>query len=319
MPWLIGLDEAGYGPNLGPLLQTAVTVHVPEREPSLWERLSGVIRRADDENDGRVLIDDSKRVHDGPHGFRKLEASVLSLLVSSRESLCRRWEEFLHGILIGTSRDDLAAEEWFNPDETLPLSCAEDELTTLAEQLRAAKTLQNVKLGPIFSLMVPAPRFNALLDQHQLKSVILAEGVIAFCTQARQLPGDDPLIFAVDKLGGRHFYTGLLQAAFPDGWVRTLREGPSECHYQILGLEREIHLYFQPRADSAHMTVAIASMVSKYLREVCMLQFNRWWAQRIPGIKPTAGYPTDATRFMAVIRPKLKEFGLEESRIWRRK
>ena len=65
------------------------------------------------------------------------------------------------------------------------------------------------------------------------------------------------------------------------------------------------------------MTVAVASMVSKYVREVCMVQFNRWWAQRVPGIKPTAGYPVDAGRFMEAIRAKLKELGMEEAKVWR--
>src|SRR5437016_4219233 len=30
MPWLIGMDEAGYGPNLGPFVMSAVACKVPE-------------------------------------------------------------------------------------------------------------------------------------------------------------------------------------------------------------------------------------------------------------------------------------------------
>jgi ribonuclease HII len=91
------------------------------------------------------------------------------------------------------------------------------------------------------------------------------------------------------------------------------------CRYRITHLEREISISFQPRADGTHMTVALASMVSKYIREVCMKQFNRYWLQKKPGLAPTAGYPVDAARFYRSILPLIKEMNLDESAIWRRK
>ena len=30
MPWVVGIDEAGYGPNLGPLVQSAVALRLPD-------------------------------------------------------------------------------------------------------------------------------------------------------------------------------------------------------------------------------------------------------------------------------------------------
>ena len=64
---------------------------------------------------------------------------------------------------------------------------------------------------------------------------------------------------------------------------------------------------------------ALASMLAKYLREVFMRQFNRYWLSHVPGIKPTAGYPGDAARFYKGIKPMMERMGVKDSSVWRRK
>jgi len=58
-------------------------------------------------------------------------------------------------------------------------------------------------------------------------------------------------------------------------------------------------------------------MVSKYLREVFMMLWNQYWQIKIPGIKPTKGYPLDAKRFKADIAKVQKELGIDDHSIWR--
>jgi ribonuclease HII len=96
-------------------------------------------------------------------------------------------------------------------------------------------------------------------------------------------------------------------------------EGMNRSVYSVLGLSRPVRLIFQPRADSAHFCVALASMCSKYLREVLMLEFNRFWQTHLPGLKPTAGYPGDSARFFEEIRPAAQRLGIAEEVLWRRK
>jgi ribonuclease HIII len=178
---------------------------------------------------------------------------------------------------------------------------------------------QGLRFGPIRGVVTPTPRFNALLEKHRNKSLVLATGVISLLREGRLLPGDEPLVFLIDKLGGRNYYAAMIAEAFPDGWVVAEREGPEICSYRIIGTDRPIRLVFQPRADGTHLACAIASMMSKYLREVFMKQFNTYWEGHVPGIKHTAGYPADAGRFMKQIRAKVKSLGFEEDAIWRKK
>lgn len=319
MPWRVGLDEAGYGPNLGPLVLASSACHVPDgAHKCLWKILSAAVRKAEHSDDGRLLIDDSKKVNDGKSGLSRLEAGVLAVMALRREQLATTLE-YLTEVALGDSVDDLHGEPWFEAAFPLPAVHCPDGLRSIASTMADASATANVQWGPIRSVVIPAPKFNRLLDEWKLKSGVLATGVIALLRATLELPGNETIHIAVDKLGGRNYYAPLLHEAFPDGWVRVIRESAALCEYAIDNLDREVHIRFEPRADGTHLNVALASMAAKYLREVCMLQFNRYWSTKVADLRPTAGYPTDASRFFADIQPCLVADGTEERMVWRAK
>jgi len=296
---------------------SSTACHVPtDAPPCLWKMLRKAVRKTHHVDDGRLTIDDSKKVNDGPTGLTKLEAGVLAALSLSR-GRPGTVREYLAVVALGSSVDDLACEPWFEPEDLLPTANPPDGLAAIVATLAKVSALAGLTWGPIHSVVIPAPKFNRLLDEWRLKSGVLASGVIALLNRTLNLPGNDAVFVTVDKLGGRHFYAPLLNEAFPGGWVRVMREGPDECEYAIDGLAREVHLRFEPRADGNHLNVALASMAAKYLREVCMMQFNRHWVMKIPGLKPTAGYPSDAGRFFEEIRGVLATDGIDERTVWR--
>ncbi len=83
--------------------------------------------------------------------------------------------------------------------------------------------------------------------------------------------------------------------------------------------DRPVTLLVQAKADAQFLPVAVASMLAKYLREICMEQFNQFWKHQLPELEPTAGYPVDAARFWEEIAAKAEELGIEKRKIWRSK
>jgi hypothetical protein len=320
MPWVVGIDEAGYGPNLGPLVQAAVALHLPDGDVAGWETLKPVVRRCCDKADGRLLIDDSKKVYTR-HGLAGLERGV-SLLgpISMNVAELVRKTTSVAGL------GELATEHWFQGDEPLPLTRSREEWWAEYEGFGFGPAADGTRIYvSMEARIVPAARFNRIVDECESKATVLARGVVELMAEAtRDLglvvePKPGSLAFLCDKMGGRNFYAGMLQEAFPTGWVVPEKESAAESRYRIDLLDRPVTVVFRPRADGDSVAVALASMLCKYLREVCMRQFNRFWATHVPGIAPTAGYPGDAKRFFDHIKPAMAKLGLTDDQVWRKK
>jgi hypothetical protein len=321
MPWVVGIDEAGYGPNLGPLVQAAVALYLPDHDPAGWDTLKPVVRRSHEPDDGRLLIDDSKKVYTRG-GLAALERGVLPVLACIPQSLAG----FLDHTIPRDVADELRQEPWFDPTHPLPVLMEPGELEASAATWFGSMDLLRSNTWCGQAMFTPATRFNRIVDAAGSKAAALAHGLVSlmpFHLSAGRCGvlcyPDDPVVFVCDKLGGRNCYAAIVQQAFPDGWAMIERESAAESRYRVEGLDRPVSVSFRPRADGDSVAVALASMLCKYLREVCMLQFNRFWAQHVPGLAPTAGYPGDAKRYYDAIRPAMEKLGLAPDQVWRKR
>ncbi|QEL19646.1 hypothetical protein [Limnoglobus roseus] len=328
MPWVVGIDEAGYGPNLGPLVQAAVALRLPENDPAGWDTLRPWVRRCHERDDGRLLIDDSKKVYAGAKGFQRLACAARCGLLVIPEALPKNpdWSNTIWNLFALSSEETLAglrAECWLNKNELIspePVGY-EDQFGRHAAMMSHLGGISMTR-----TMLVAAPRFNRRIDETGSKATLLADGLIEVLREVPHLGrvagidySAEPVLVVCDKQGGRNFYGPLLQEAFPDGWIVPEREGAAESRYRVAGLGREVAVVFRPKADGDSVCVALASMVCKYLREVCMMQFNAFWQKHVPGLKPTAGYPVDAKRFYAEIQPAMVKLGLQPDAVWRKK
>ncbi len=320
MAWVVGIDEAGYGPNLGPFVMTAAALRLPDDSAGLdlWQRLAAAVRRDTDPDDGRLLIADSKIVYSPARGLRPLETAVLAAHRPDPGDGCLLLERYIEG-LCPSSHPALRRECWYSGATPLPVETeaghSDEARARFADACRGA----GVTCGLVRGVVVCPEQFNALTEAAGSKGAVLRHGLAELVRACWALAGDEPLTFFIDKHGGRNTYAAMLQDAVPEGFVLAHQEGPARSVYSVAGLKREVRWTFQPRADAEHFSVALASMVSKYVREVLMGEFNRFWQGQVPGLKPTAGYPGDAKRYYDAIRPAAERLGIPEVVLWRRK
>ncbi len=315
---LIGADEAGYGPNLGPLVITATHWTLPEtfssdEECDLWSLLAPAVSQTLP-RDGRLHVADSKQVYQPGRGLAVLERPVLALLGLLGE--IPRTSSDLRGQL--TAWRDPAAEEFEAPwyrDEEIPLPVAATWEAVEEGRDRLQQTLHSagVALTEVRSDVVSEPRFNRLTDAAGSKGAVLTRATLALVGSLWGT-GDEAALVVCDKHGGRNGYAAALAEACDEAFIQTRCESRSQSAYAVGTSE----FRFETGAER-HLPVAVASMVSKYVREVSMDAFNAWWSRHRPGLRPTKGYPQDAARFRRDIAEIQGPLGVFDDLLWRRR
>lgn len=308
---LIGMDEAGYGPNLGPLVVGTTVWNVPDapKETDLWSALgSAVTENAPKDGDARLHVADSKDVYTPSRGIVALETTVLSAL----RTIGLRPQSFseLHRELIGGTPE---SEPWFeSSDVRLPLEADETEIQRSAELLQQSFDNSGVRLTTVRCDVVLTKRFNHLVRDADSKGIALSRTSVRLLRSVWDPDETDRALVIADKHGGRNRYDELLEEAVDDRMIFRVQESRERSVYRVNRSE----IVFRTRAEQ-HLQVALASMVAKYVREVSMELFNQYWCDHIPGLKPTRGYPVDATRFRDEIAKTAAALGLPEDAWWR--
>lgn len=312
MTHIIGIDEAGYGPLLGPLVVSAVVLEVRRdiRSEALREALGDAVTRSGKASADAVMIDDSKKVYGGCRGrsrLARLERGVLTALAAAGHRPSSLTE------LLATVAPRVAGETaglpWYaNGPLTLPLAARTEEIDRGARRLARGLHRAGVESFHMCAEIVLEPRFNARVAELDNKAAVLFEACIEVLRRAAPSDGEGSAV--LDRHGGRSRYLALLHESFPTAWVWVVGESERLSVYRIEEEAMGLEVCFEVEAERRHIAVALASMVSKYLRELFMEQLNRYWTARCPGLAPTSGYWTDGTRFLAEVVPFLEDGGL---------
>jgi hypothetical protein len=317
MRW-VGIDEAGYGPNLGPLVMTAVVAESPDdRPPDLWNDHAARIDRAGGDAD-RLWVDDSKVLYRAGQGRDRLEAACLAAVFAAGRTVPTTLGGLL-GALDAGNLDEAELTLWLDAgDPQFPSEATRARF----EQARGGRAFDGVhwRIKAVRTIVVGPERFNAGLAKCGSKARVHFAAFARLLEPLWELARDGVVTrVRGDKHGSRHFYYEPLLEVFADAWIDRGVEGPELSRYTVRASSRSLELSLEPRADSADGLVALASVVSKTVRELWMDAFNAHWCGRIPDLRPTAGYPTDAARFRMAIEPLCAERGLDPRLWWRLK
>jgi len=308
---LVGIDEAGYGPILGPLVVSAAAFDVPASaaESCLWEMLKASVSSTRSTRRSKIPILDSKKLFCRSNGLTKLERSVLAVMTA-----WRGMPPSLHGLSRLVCPDllvKMGEYPWYrDADPQLPREAEAGGVRLAGSLLRRDLDAHSIGCAGLWSEVLPERHYNRLVNSTQNKAVVLSGLTLRLMQRVADAHPDRELRFSIDKQGAREAYGPLLLRAFEDRRLRVLEEGPEYSAYQLTGGRGCWRVSFSQGGESRHLLVALASLISKYIRELLMECFNTYWSSHVPELKPTAGYYQDGLRFLKDIESHRRRLGI---------
>lgn len=320
---VIGVDEAGYGPSMGPLVIGGTAWRVPSHvlATEMGSLLEPEILPSPYKPDrSHVPIGDSKKIYRESHAWDGLTLGAEFLCSERFQNKIDDWEALML---------QLAPDDWLRIKQ-VPwyASKVSNDLYHVFRMAYLASTNASSKLRTCcFELIgiklriLDEPEFNRQVDATGNKSHILSEHSLNLVRDlANKLanPGESIEVYC-DKHGGRNRYQSVLMHCFDQVWFSSTAEGREKSCYSCNWNDHPLQIQFQVGGDSIFPTAA-ASMVAKWAREQLMKRLNTFWSEKVgTALVPTAGYYVDALRFANDIQTIASQLQLPRESWWRKK
>lgn len=351
MPLLYaGIDEAGYGPLLGPLCVGCAGFVLPDAPgegasapaapgtdapPCLWKALSAAVCRATNDKRRRIAVEDSKKLKGAKdaaaHPLRHLERGVLAFAAAleTADAAPRAADTDAALLALLGAPGDAADGPWHAHAAAAPVALPlgnDPAMQRIANaMLRATLAKTGIALAALRVEAIAARDFNAQAARVGNKATInfmAAMRHVDAIRRAAAARGADAWI-ALDRQGGRTAYLDPLRTSFPDARIRVIEESDATARYRLefpagahgAGTPTPAHaatVSFELGGEERNLPIALASMAAKLVRELHMRRLNAYFAEHVPGLAPTAGYVQDGRRWMADVGAAVERLGIAE-------
>jgi len=311
MAVLVGIDEAGFGPLLGPLVVSSSALSLPKHllHADLWQILSKSTANKRRHLAGRLLIADSKKAYSKSLGIKQMQRTVLTCLASLGEKPATLTE--LMTLLCPDCLEQMDEYPWHKQAASCRLSADEVDVAIAAEVLKNDLGSNHIKMLELKSCCLDVGCYNKMVSAVRNKADVLFSTVSRLIKRAYDNFGSDDLQIIVDRQGGRVRYRRCLQQMFGDMDLKILREEAAVSSYELNSGGKGMQLHFIVGADERFFPVSLASMVSKYLRELLVGNINRYFAAHCADLIPTAGYWKDGLRFVEDLKKNLPHIAID--------
>jgi ribonuclease HII len=298
---VVGVDENGLGPRLGPLVATAVALDVSPRgyDPRRLKRAGA-----------RVGVGDSKVTS----AFGAMaHAEGLALALVERLDGCA--PESADALLAAVALDPVQRMRSPCDDESRP-QCwgAPMPLPAFGGDVAAGRAilarLERAGARPVRarSAVACVRVYNRELARRGSKLCVDLELFERLLLDARGALGRDVTAIC-GMVGGIRRYPSYL-ARVEVASLETVEESASRSVYRAAGLGE---LRFEVDCDAGHLPVALASMLGKYVRELLVERQGRFYRGHHPELPAASGYHDPVTaRFVAGTADLRRRLGIAD-------
>ena len=317
MAVIVGIDEAGFGPILGPLVISSSTFLLPHHllTSDLWQVLKKSVADRRRHLAGRVLITDSKKAFSKSLGIKHLQRTVLACLKCLGKEPATLTQ--LLSLVSADCLERLNSYPWYKDAGGHRILADKTDVAIASSVLQDDLTSNKLKLLELKSCCLDVAYYNKMVSAVRNKASVLFTATCALINSAFDNFGADGLHVIIDRQGGRVRYRRVLQRMFPDMQLKILKETPAASSYELLRDGKQMRLHFAVGADDRFLPVALSSMLSKYLRQLLIENINRYFTGFGAELKPTAGYWKDGLRFIEDLKQNIPHVAYDSNQLIR--